>query len=496
MREEVSLRDQTSSIDQRPWWGRVRRWGPAFLAAVVVRLAYWAIVLPRWTPVSDADQYDKIARSLADGTGYGLQFPQIVHHPTAFRPPLLPLLLTPGHWLFGEALWPGRLLNVVLGSLVVVLAGVLATRVGGRRSGHLAALIVMFSPPLLANDTITLTEPLALLLGLAAILLLDEGRYLQTGLATGLLLLTRPNGYLVVAILALWAWRKVGPRAAVGLVTVAACVLAPWLVRNRVQLGTWRLNTSDGFTLAAIYAPPSQAAGFFTDPVLSPAFNNDEEVRLSQFNEGGWNALLTDRAIAGLRANPAYVPQVVLSNVPAFFELDPNAAIHAQRIDGRRLGLLPLTRPILHLTTVLGLVGLSRYWRDHCVRVIAAITAQYVVLSLLLVASPRLRAPFDLACAIGVSLLLGWLADRRRPGDRALAQRDHLGLRRGSGHLDGRPAEVTGILAVGVASGALIPLLPGGVPGAKDAGCVAEGGEAAGTGARGAADQHRAGQIG
>ncbi|MGL4299242.1 MAG: hypothetical protein ACRCW4_09190, partial [Candidatus Neomicrothrix subdominans] len=138
MREEVSLRDQTSSIDQRPWWGRVRRWGPAFLAAVVVRLAYWAIVLPRWTPVSDADQYDKIARSLADGTGYGLQFPQIVHHPTAFRPPLLPLLLTPGHWLFGEALWPGRLLNVVLGSLVVVLAGVLATRVGGRRSGHLA----------------------------------------------------------------------------------------------------------------------------------------------------------------------------------------------------------------------------------------------------------------------------------------------------------------------------------------------------------------------
>lgn len=216
----------------------MRRWGPAFLAAVVVRLAYWAIVLPRWTPVSDADQYDKIARSLADGTGYGLQFPQIVHHPTAFRPPLLPLLLTPGHWLFGEALWPGRLLNVVLGSLVVVLAGVLATRVGGRRSGHLAALIVMFSPPLLANDTITLTEPLALLLGLAAILLLDEGRYLQTGLATGLLLLTRPNGYLVVAILALWAWRKVGPRAAVGLVTVAACVLAPWLVRNRVQLGT------------------------------------------------------------------------------------------------------------------------------------------------------------------------------------------------------------------------------------------------------------------
>jgi 4-amino-4-deoxy-L-arabinose transferase-like glycosyltransferase len=152
----------------------VRRWGPTFLAAVAVRIAYWVVVQPHWIPDSDADQYDKIARSLANGTGYGLQFPQIVHHPTAFRPPLLPLLLTPGHWLFGEALWPGRLLSVILGSTVVVLAGVLAARIGGRRAGYLAALVVMFSPPLLANDTITLTEPLALLLGLAAILLLTR----------------------------------------------------------------------------------------------------------------------------------------------------------------------------------------------------------------------------------------------------------------------------------------------------------------------------------
>ena len=333
----------TGPADTAALSDRLRRWGPVFLAAVVVRLAYWAIVLPGWTPVSDADQYDKIARSLANGTGYGLQFPQIVHHPTAFRPPLLPLLLTPGHWLFDGALWPGRLLSVVLGSAVVVLAGVLAARIGGRRAGYVAALVVMFSPPLLANDTITLTEPLALLLGLAAILLLDEGRFLQAGLATGLLLLTRPNGYQekatwetqsfraaaenAVATIAkefdAWGVRlhkrvrsgspaneiiKAAKQYDAGLVVVAACVLAPWLVRNRVQLGTWTVNTSDGFTLAAIYAPQSQAAGTFTDPVLSPAFNSDEEVRLSQFNEGEWNALLTDRAVAGLRTNPGYVP--------------------------------------------------------------------------------------------------------------------------------------------------------------------------------------------
>ena len=467
------------------------------MAAVAVRLAYWAIVHPRWRPNADADQYDRIARSLAAGNGYGLHFPELAQHPTAFRPPLLPLLLTPGHWLFGEALWPGRLLSVVVGSAVVVLAGVLAARIGGRRAGYLAALVVMFSPPLLANDTITLTEPLALALGLAAILLLDEGRTVQAGLAIGLLLLTRPNGYLVVAILALWAWRRLGIRSALGLVAVAACVVAPWMVRNRIQVGTWSLSTSDGFTLAAIYGAPSQRVGHFIDPVLAAEWA-DPEVRLSQFDEAVWNATLTQRAIDGFTDNPGYVRHIAWHNARGYFELQPELNTFAETNDGRRLGLLPLTRPVFYVTTVLGLIGLARHWRDHRVRVIAAITAQYVVLSLLLVAPPRLRAPFDLACSIGLGLLLGWFADRRRPPDEALGgtQGDGLGLRGRTGDLDRRPAEVAGVPTVGVVARILMPLRPGGVSGPEGSRGVPKRGEAARPGTSGTADQHGAGQVG
>ena len=67
-------------------------------------------------------------------------------------------LRTPGALLFDHALWPARLLKVVLGSLVVGLAGVLAARIAGRTAGWCTAAVAAVYPPLLANDTVTLTE--------------------------------------------------------------------------------------------------------------------------------------------------------------------------------------------------------------------------------------------------------------------------------------------------------------------------------------------------
>lgn len=391
----------------------VRRWGAFFGAAVVVRLLYWRFVLPGWRPDADADQYVLISRSLAAGDGFGLVFPQMAHHPTAFRPPLYPFLLTPGSWLFDDALWPARLLNVVLGSLVVVLGGMLAARIGGRMAGWAAAAVLAVYPPLLANDTVTLTEPLALVLLAAALLLLDERRWVWAGLVTGLVLLTRPNGYLVVAILALWCWRRVDLRAAVGLTVIAGAVLAPWLVRNQLQVGTWRPTTSDGFTIAAIYAEPAQEAGTFIDPVFSPAYDG-WEFRLAQFDEAEWNELLTETGMEAALDNPGYVWRTVRRNFRGYFELDPELNRYPERNDGRRWGVRQAALPAFYAVSILGLVGLAIRWRDERTVVLALLTAQFAVLSLVLVAPPRLRAPFDFAACIGVGLLAGALWDRWR----------------------------------------------------------------------------------
>src|SRR5687767_2079217 len=85
------------------------------VGAVAIRLAYWIVVTPDWVPVSDADQYVLLARSLGDGDGFSLVYPQLELHATAFRPPLYPMLLTP-FTAFGDALWPARLLSVALGA--------------------------------------------------------------------------------------------------------------------------------------------------------------------------------------------------------------------------------------------------------------------------------------------------------------------------------------------------------------------------------------------
>jgi 4-amino-4-deoxy-L-arabinose transferase-like glycosyltransferase len=397
---------------------RVERWAPVFVLAAGVRAFYWSMLTPGWRPDADADQYVQLSRSLADGHGFSLVFPQLERHATAFRPPLYPLALTPGALLFGDALWPARLLNLVIGCVVVVLAGVLTARIAGRTAGLVAALLVAVYPPLVANDTISLTEPLALALLLGVVLLLDDERWVWAGVGTGLILLTRPNGYLVLAILAVWAWRTLDLRRAAAFAGIAVLVFAPWLVRNQVQVGTWRPTTSDGFTMAAIYAQPAQDAGTFIDPAFSPAYDDDVH-NFARFDEAEWNQLLTDEATRGVKDHPGYVWRTVRRNFRGYFELSPHLNRYPERNDGRNWHVRQASLPLFYVVAVVGLVGLFRVRRDPRTIVLVAITAQFVVLSLLLVAPPRLRAPFDLATCIGAGVVVAELLAlrvRRRAG--------------------------------------------------------------------------------
>jgi 4-amino-4-deoxy-L-arabinose transferase-like glycosyltransferase len=408
-------------VDRRSvgsWSGRIRRWLPVFGAALAIRIVHWVVIHPHWVPQGDADQYVQLARNLADGLGFSLQYPQMEVHPTAFRPPLYPFLLTPGSLLFGDALWPARLFQAVLGSVVVVLAGVVTARIGGRRAGYLAAGLVAVHPALLANDTVTLTEPLALGLLLAAVLLVDDRRWIWAGVAGGLLLLTRPNGYLAILVLAWWAARSIGWRPAVGLAAISGLVLAPWLVRNHEQVGTWRTTTSDGFTMAAVYGVPAQEVGHFIDPTVAPEYA-DLEHRLVRFDEAAWNDMLLAEAIEGLRDNPGHVVHTFQRNARGYFEISPSLNRYPEVNDGRHMGFRRVTMPIYWLVTTLGLVGLVRHRQHRLIGVLALLVGQFVVLSLLLVAPPRLRAPFDLLCCIGAGLLLAqlaaWWSKTRRP---------------------------------------------------------------------------------
>lgn len=60
---------------------------------------------------------------------------------------------------------------------------------------------------------------------------------------------------------------------------------------------------------------------------------------------------------------------------------------------------------MFYVVTVAGVVGLMRRWREPTALVLIALGTQFAVVSLLLVAPPRLRTPFDVICCIGVGLL-------------------------------------------------------------------------------------------
>lgn len=391
------------------------------VVAVVTRITYWVVVTPTWTPVADADQYVRLARSLADGSGFQLVYPQMEPHPTAFRPPLYPAVLAPGFALFGDALWPARFLTLVLGAGSALTAGIFARRVAGRLAGLVAGTAVGVYPPLVANDTVTLTEPLAVGLVLGAIVLVDDDRVGLAGAALGALLLTRPNGYLVLAILAIWTWHRWGPRRALLLTGIAVAVIVPWMARNAAQVGTARLTTSDGFTLAAIYNEQAQENGTFTDPVLSSDYD-DPRYRLAQFDEAAWNDLLMEEAVQSLADNPTYVFEVVKNNSLGYFEIEPWRNRWAEGQDGRHWRFRQAMLPLYSAATVFGLAGVAVSMHDDRMRVLVAVVLQFVVLSLVLVAPPRLRAPFDVLCCIGLGLFVAWWRVRfpRRKADQAL----------------------------------------------------------------------------
>lgn len=379
----------------------------------VTRLLYWAVATPEWTPRSDADQYVQLARNLAAGDGYSLAFPQLQLHATAFRPPLYPLLLAVPTWATGgDELWPGRLLSLLLGLAVIALTVVFVHRLGGPFAALAAGLAVALYPPLIANDTVTLTEPLALSLLLGVLITLDRRHAVWCGVLSGLLMLTRPNAYLVVVIVGIALWRSVGPRRAAAMAGVSLLVLTPWMMRNQVQVGTFRLTTSEGFNLTATYSKEAQESNGFVDPVYDPRFDGTGP-RLAQFNEALWNTELTRHGLDGLRSRPTYPLRVAGRNLKLFLEISPSGNESPELLDGRNLELRRRSLPLFYAVTTAGLCGLWLHRRNRALWPAMFIVAQFALLSLLLVSPPRLRAPLDLLMCIGLGLLVGWFVDRR-----------------------------------------------------------------------------------
>lgn len=382
------------------------------LAGLVVRVLYVLLVLRDYTPASDAYHYHTIAVEVAAGHGVAHTYPFDFLHHTAWRPPLYPLLLGGVYAVTGPRVGAAQALNVVLGTAVVVMAAIVAWRLAGRLAGVVAGGLAAVYPPLLFNDGPPLSEPLGLLLLLATVLLLIERRAGWAGVASGLLLLTRPSGQFFVVSLIAWALWQLGWRRALAYVGCVTLVAAPWVVRNWIRLGSPVLVTSNGFNLNAIYSPEARASRGFVDGVFDPRF---AALREGITSEVELDAALRRHALASLRDDPLQVVDVVRSNLPAFLELRPSRNRGPESADGRNLRLRGLTSPVVPLMISAGVAGMWLLRRRPGIGPLVIAAVVFSGATLVSVPAPRLRAPLDLVCCIAVG---GGLAELAGPNAR------------------------------------------------------------------------------
>ncbi len=231
---------------------------PLGIVAAVALVVRVGVLMMPGALVGDPDGYRAIAENLVEHGTFGRG-----DVPTAYRPPLYPLVLSPA-----VALGPWSRAAVAILHLAMGLATVWLTYRLGRQAGLggcalVAAALVACDPILLAQSALVMTETLAALLAAVSLALLaaasrrpSAGRAAAAGACMALAALCRPTflpwtilAAVVLPLSARWKGRAAWPHATALFASFAAgvvIVLAPWAARNQARFGRPILTTTHG----------------------------------------------------------------------------------------------------------------------------------------------------------------------------------------------------------------------------------------------------------
>ncbi len=210
----------------------------------------------------DPDGYRNYAQTLAETGTFGYRpDPQDDPTPSAYRPPLYPLLLADLLWLCQtdrQAQLAIGATHVVLGVLTVALVIAVGTRLGLGGASLMAGGLLACDPILLHQSTLVMTETLATFLAAASLYFLVRALQLDSSwdycLAGGTLALAalcRPTFLVMLGLVGMViAIASMAIRArwgrALGYAVAAAIVLAPWTIRNLIQFRRPIVATTHG----------------------------------------------------------------------------------------------------------------------------------------------------------------------------------------------------------------------------------------------------------
>lgn len=248
-----------------------RQFRMAWLVCGLAFLLRFALWMAQGSQLNgDVDAYLEIGRNLAAGEGFSKDVPA---HATAYRPPLLPLVLALIFRLGGSP-WILGGLHVVLGTLTTLLTLRVGSLLQLPCARFLAAALVAMDPVLVQYTSLPMTETLcAFLVAVWMWIRLEfpvsasPGKIrlrnaLWEGVALGLLSLCRPAFLAGAGLILVLDFARSGllsplsepsrGRAFPGLLrfltTVAgmSLLLLPWTVRNGVVIGKFTPATTHG----------------------------------------------------------------------------------------------------------------------------------------------------------------------------------------------------------------------------------------------------------
>jgi 4-amino-4-deoxy-L-arabinose transferase-like glycosyltransferase len=216
-------------------------------ACALPRLA--VIVHERAGILGDMEKSDILARVfLHTGT-----FGYVPGVPSANTQPLYGWFLIAVYWIAGRHWWSLGVAQV----LVAVVTALLVYEVGRRRlsprAGLVAAVVATLQPYLIWHDVHGNREILDQLLAVAMFGLVLAARTAPiaaaAGFVTGVAILSNSRLVLLPVVFALYVlWRRAGWLAAFAVPVLAAVALAPWVIRNKVEVGCFAI-TSDARAL-------------------------------------------------------------------------------------------------------------------------------------------------------------------------------------------------------------------------------------------------------
>ncbi|HKO05051.1 MAG TPA: glycosyltransferase family 39 protein [Candidatus Acidoferrales bacterium] len=346
------------------------------LTALALRLAVVAFVYPEHlNPDRNywrfAGETGRIAQSLVEGRGYGNPLFGITG-PTAWMPPVYPLLVAGAFKLFGVYTKASALmllsLNCLFSALTCLPVFFLA-RIGfGERAGVWAGWAWAFFPYAVyfSADFLWPTTLCTLLLTVLLVfaLRLETARGLRPdfcfGLLAGLAALTDPIVISVLPFVAAWVyvrrrrqglpWRGAATAMALGFVLM----VTPWFVRNYRTFHAF-IPFRDIFGLE-LHIGNHGDSSHFAPGRDHPSTNEAEMRAYTEMGEQAYMASKLRQAAGYIASHPGWFVGVTLRRIlymwTSFWSLDP-----------QYLAQEPFDLPNFFLTTVLDLVALAGLYR-------------------------------------------------------------------------------------------------------------------------------------